>query len=469
LTDLDNGLVGWDGQDDPLMPLNFPPATKWRLITLLAIMDFLTPLASSMFAPALGFMSKDLHNTSRILEPMVVTVFVLGFVFGPLVLAPLSEIYGRRFVLSASNVFFVMFQLGCALTPNIGALIAFRFLAGLGGSGCLAVGGGVISDLFLPHERGLATSIYAIGPVFGPIIGPVMGGFIAQKIGWRWIYWILFIASSVMTVIIMLVNRETNHSILIKRKTQRLKEKLKKHDLHGVYDDFNTPKKNILLNGLLRPLSLLFLQPAVLLVSLYISVIYGLSFLLFTTLTGVFQDTYGWQPEICGLAYLGIGFGFFCGLAVVSKISDATVIRLTRANNGIFEPEMRLPACVFFAACIPISFFWYGWSAERGVYWLVSVLGLVPFGFGMIGVFVPIQAYLIDSFPAIAASAVAASTTSRSLFGAFLPLAGQSMNASLGVGWASTVLGFITLVLIPVPALVARYGGVMRKRWSWAS
>tara|TARA_R110002060_G_scaffold59097_4_gene68992 strand:- start:737 stop:1168 length:432 start_codon:yes stop_codon:yes gene_type:complete len=113
---------------------------------------------------------------------------------------------------------------------------------------------------------------------------------------------------------------------------------------------------------------MLFLSPIIFLLSLYMAVTYGLLYLLFTTITQVFQETYGWDPEICGLAYIGLGLGFFAGLAVVAKISDATVVRMTKANNGAFEPEMRLPACIFFACFIPITFFWYGWSADKGVH-----------------------------------------------------------------------------------------------------
>jgi hypothetical protein len=120
---------------------------------------------------------------------------------------------------------------------------------------------------------------------------------------------------------------------------------------------------------------------------------------------------------------------------------------------------------VFFAAFIPITFFWYGWAAYYKVHWIVPILGLAPFGFGMIGVFMPIQTYLIDSFPEYAASALAALTASRSLFGAFLPLAAPAMYAKLGLGWGNSVLGFIGVAMVPIPALMYRYGGVIRKKY----
>jgi multidrug resistance protein len=167
------------------MPLNFADSRKWLLLGLISSITFISPLASSMFAPGVSFMDETFHNTSLLLSSLSVSIYVLGYVIGPLILAPLSEIFGRRFVLTGANVFFCLWQIGCALAPNLSALIVFRFLAGIGGSGCLTIGGGVIADLFQPDRRGLANSLYSVGPLFGPVIGPICGGFIAQRIGWR--------------------------------------------------------------------------------------------------------------------------------------------------------------------------------------------------------------------------------------------------------------------------------------------
>jgi hypothetical protein len=132
LSDLDNGIVGWESQDDPENPLNFPDSRKWMLIALLGSITFISPLASSMFAPAVSFMDKTFHNDSLLLSSLTVSIFVLGYSVGPLFLAPLSEIYGRRYVLTAANAFFCVWQIGCALAPNLSSLIVFRFLAGIG-------------------------------------------------------------------------------------------------------------------------------------------------------------------------------------------------------------------------------------------------------------------------------------------------------------------------------------------------
>ena len=168
-----------------------------------------------MFAPAVRYMDIEFNNYSSILSALTVSIFVLGYVVGPLILAPLSEIYGRRYVLTGANVFFCVWQIGCALSPNLASIIIFRFLAGVGGSGCLTIGGGLISDLFHADQRGLATALYSLGPMFGPVVGPIAGGFVGQQIGWRWVFWILLISSAVITIGIECLTTETNPRVLI--------------------------------------------------------------------------------------------------------------------------------------------------------------------------------------------------------------------------------------------------------------
>jgi multidrug resistance protein len=469
LTELDEGLVGWDSQDDPSNPRNFSNRRKLFILFLVSAITFLSPLASSIFAPGIPFVNADFHNTSQLLGSFAVSVYVLGFAFGPLFLSPLSEIYGRCIVLNISNVFFCAFTLGCALAPNLGGLIAMRFLAGVGGSACITIGTGVIADLFVASQRGKAVAIYSMGILFGPILGPICGGFIAQRAGWRWDMWVVLIVAVLLTAGLFVWNTETNHSVILNRKTARLRTELRRPELQNVMNKDKpaaalTPKA-ILLNGITRPLKMLFTQPIVLLCSLYMSFLFGLLFLLFTTLTPVFLQTYGWEPDMTGLAYLGIGIGNFLGIGFVAKTSDATIIKLAKRNKGVYEPEMRLPLCVFFGFLIPVSFFWYGWTAYYKVHWIVPIISLVPFGFGVMGIFAPLQTYMIDCFPQYAASAIAGMTCLRCLFGAMLPLAGPSMYATLGLGWGNSMLGFIAIAFIPVPALLFKYGKTVRERY----
>lgn len=154
---------------------------------------------------------------------------------------------------------------------------------------------------------------------------------------------------------------------------------------------------------------------------------YGLLYLLLTTLTDVFIQRYGWSIGISGLSYIGLGIGFILGVLVIGGTSDRTMAKHTKRNHNIAVPEVRLKACVFFSFIIPLSFWWYGWSAETQAFWLAPVTGLLCFGLGMIGILLPIQTYVIDAFPENAATSTAALASSRNVVGTFLPLAGPAL------------------------------------------
>ncbi|KAK4185309.1 fluconazole resistance protein 1 [Podospora australis] len=465
ISNLDQGIVGWEGQDDPEMPLNFPNRKRWLILGVLSAITLLTPFASSILAPGITSLNREFGNDNEIVGAMTVSVYLLGYTVGPLFLAPLSEIYGRRPVLSVANWFFVAWQIGCALAPTIESLIVFRFFAGIGGAGCLTLGAGVIADLFRTDERGFAIGIVTIGPLIGPTVGPVIGGFLSQSIGWRWDFWIVLIVSVVICGLNDILTVETNPRVLMERKVNRLQKQTGRTDLRSCYD---TPgehqsQKRILLNGLIRPTRMLFLSPLVFFISLYIAFTYGTLYLLFTTIPIVFRETYGWSIGITGLIYICLGIGNLTGWAVVTAFSDKGVVQRTKKNDGVFEPEMRLPLSIYSSFFLPITFFWYGWSAHYHVHWIVPVLGLFPFSYGIIGIFTPLTTYLIDCYPMYAASAVAANTVMRSLAGMLLPLAGPSMYENLGLGWGNSLLGFICVIMIPVPLLLHRYGARLRK------
>ena len=311
--------------------------------------------------------------------------------------------------------------------------------------------------------------MFVLGPLFGPVVGPIIGGFIAERAGWRWVYWVLLIACSIFSIGFLIVGKETNAAVLIRSKTAKLRKETGRTDLHSSYDA-NKPAAAlktafVLRRGIARPFIMMFSSPIFPLLALYMSFVFGLVYLIFTTVTELFIGVYHWDSELCGLAYLGVGVGFFAGLIAVERTSDPTVVRLTKANNGVYQPEMRLATCLFYALFVPVSFFWYGWSADKHTHWIVPILGLLPFGFGTMGIFAAIQTYFIDAAGQYAASAMAGLTATRCIFAAFLPLAGPKMYASLGLGWGNSLLGFIALGLIPAPALIYRYGGKLREKY----
>lgn len=325
-------------------------------------------------------------------------------------------------------------------------------------------------DLFEVHQRGVSNALVATGSLFGPVLGPLFGGIIATYAGWRWIFWILLISCGTFTLLIVLLLPETNAEVIIDRKTAKLKKETGRHDLRSICDsekDFVGSKKPwVLLNqAISRPWRMLFTSPILVLLCLMVGLISALLYILLTTTSDFFQTVYDWPLETSGLAYMGLGFGSFVGLVVVAKTSDMILLRLAKANNNTFEPEMRIVSAFVPALLIPVSFFWYGWSTQMQTHWIVPLIGLAPFGFAQVGINATAQAYVIDASGRYAASSMACLISVRCLFSAFLPLAGPRLYDDLGLGWGNSLLGFVSLLMILFTVCIYRFGKRIRQKY----
>lgn len=115
----------------------------------------------------------EFNSTNEQLASFIVSVYLLGYCFGPLVVAPLSEIYGRLPLYHICNVLFVVFNVACAKAPTLATLIIFRFLAGLAGCCPLTLGAGSLADIISKEKRGGAMASWVLGPLLGPVVGPI--------------------------------------------------------------------------------------------------------------------------------------------------------------------------------------------------------------------------------------------------------------------------------------------------------
>lgn len=126
-----------------------------------------------MFAPGVPDVMLDFHSSNESLAAFIVSVYLLGYCFGPLAIAPLSEMYGRQSLYTACNLLYTIFNVACAVAPEMGSLIVFRFFAGVAGSCPLTLGAGSLADMIPQSKRGAVMAIWAMGPLLGPVIGPV--------------------------------------------------------------------------------------------------------------------------------------------------------------------------------------------------------------------------------------------------------------------------------------------------------
>ncbi|KAK7538610.1 major facilitator superfamily domain-containing protein, partial [Phyllosticta citribraziliensis] len=442
-------VVDWE-PNDPEKPLNWRDRDKWSIIGMISFMTFLTPLASSMFAPGVPDVMKEFGTTSNTMATFVVSVFVLGFACGPLVVGPLSEMYGRNPVYHATNVGFTVFNILCARADSMGALVAYRFFAGVTGVGSVTNGGGSISDMMPPERRGAAMAIWAMGPLIGPTVGPIAGGFLIEDKGWRWVFWIISIISGFATFAAYFVLRETYPPLLLERRAARLR-KTTADPRHRSALSTGQTTKQLWRSTVIRPTRMAIFSPVLAFMCVYTALAYGILYILFTTYTFVFEGQYGFSTSSAGLSYLGSGIGSLLGLAAVGKASDGILRRKMAAGIAI-RPEDRLDLRITVPASLllPAGLFIYGWSAEKQVHWIVPMLGTAVASMGMIVVFICIQTYLVDAFTRYAASANAANTVLRCILGALLPLCGLDMYDAMGLGWGNTLLGFLALALAPV-------------------
>ncbi|KAI0010542.1 putative MFS transporter [Xylariaceae sp. FL0662B] len=455
-------IVDWDGPDDPSNPRNWKMPFRMMHVALVSIFVLCSNLAATMFAPGATLLAQDFQIKNWTLQTFTVSIYVLGFAVGPLALAPMSELYGRLPCYHLANLIYFAFTIGCAVSSNTAMFMVFRFIAGCMASVPMTIGGGTIADLMPSENRGKAMAMFGVGPLLGPVVGPIVGGFMVQSIGWRWTFWLISIISGVTAVIAVIFMRETNGDVLLSRKAAQMRRETGA-PYKSRTDKGLTPRQ-LLNSGLVRPTKILIFSPMTLLLSLYTAFIFGLIFLLFATFPVVFEETYGFSPGLSGLAYLGLGVGTLIGLFTFGMLSDK--LMHPKGDQTVSRPERRLLLAIFFSPLCTIGIFWYGWAAQERVHWIVPILGTAFIGPGSFLIMMPVQTYLVDVFGTRgAASALAANTIVRTLFGAFFPLVAPSLYDNLGLGWGNSLLGFICLAFIPIPLLFYKFGERLRKRF----
>lgn len=255
--------------------------------------------------------------------------------------------------------------------------------------------------------------------------------------------------------------RETSASAILERKTKRLRRETGNDQLISRLDS-GLGSKELFKFSIVRPAKMLFLSPICFCISVYVAVTYAYLYVLFTTFTVVFKEQYGWRGGILGLSFLGIGVGTIIGQLFYIRYGNRIVEK--HIAIGDYRPEHRLYFMCAGAPLIPIGLFLYGWTVQAQTHFMVPLFATGLVGLGLLMTLMPASTYLVDVFTVHAASAMAANTVLRSLFAAFLPLSSQSMYAALGYGWGNSLLGFISLLLLPIPFLFVKYGERIRAR-----
>ena len=338
-----------------------------------------------------------------------------------------------------------------------------RFLIGLFGSAPLAIVGGTLADFWGPVERGFALGLFAGATFIGPVAGPIMGGFITQSyLGWRWTAWITLIMAAFFGPLAFFICSESYAPVLLQRKAAKIRFETKNWTTHAPADENQIDAKAIINKYLLRPFIMMALEPILVLITLYMSVIYGILYLFFEAYPIAFQEVRGWNGGVGSLPFLGITIGVIIGVAIITYTSNTRFKRKMQANGGKPIPEERLIPMIVGAFLLPIGLFWFAWTSNPHVSWVPQVLAGIPIGAGVLLIFLQGLSYIIDVYLMHANSALAANTLLRSLAGGGFPLFATAMYHNLGVAWATSLLAFLTVAFLPVPIFFFLYGKKLR-------
>jgi len=261
---------------------------------------------------------------------------------------------------------------------------------------------------------------------------------------------------------------ETYPPVILISKAAELRRRTKNWGIHAKQEEIEVDFRELITKNFSRPMRLLFTEPIVLLLSIYMAFIYGLLYLFLTAYPIVFQEIHGMSGGVGGLPYFGMVIGMVCA-GVYIVLTQPSYNRKLAANNGVPIPEWRIPPIIVGGLSFAGGLFWFGWSGYKSsIPWIVPTLSGLLTGFGLLAIFLQALNYLVDAYLMFAASAIAANTFLRSLAGAGFPLFSQYMFKSLGVNWAGTLLGCVALCLVPIPVAFLIYGERIRMRSPFA-
>ncbi|KAF4451649.1 putative mfs-multidrug-resistance transporter [Fusarium austroafricanum] len=382
--------------DDPHNAQLLPRWKKWMFVGLQSLATLATTFASSAYSSGIKQVIRA-FGISQEVATLGISLYVLGFAFGPLIWAPLSEIYGRRKIFVATFMVATAFSAGAAGAGSIASLLVFRFLTGSFGSSPLSNAPALIADTFDKSERGIAMCMWSGAPFLGPAIGPIAGGFLGEAAGWRWLHGMMAIFTGVTWIACAILIPETYAPYILRKRAQHLSKLTGKKYISSL--DADKPPSSAahqLKIALTRPWLLMFKEPIVLITSIYISVIYGTMYMCFAAFPIVFQKGRGWSQGIGGLAFTGIAIGVV--LAIASFFfEDKRYSRAARRRGVPMEPEDRLPPAIVGSLLIAIGLFWFAWTTFPSIHWIVPIIGTVLFAWGLVLVFMALLNYLIDS------------------------------------------------------------------------
>ncbi|KAI9819636.1 MAG: hypothetical protein M1827_007086 [Pycnora praestabilis] len=451
---------------DPKNPKNWSKFRKWWVTMMVGGVCFAAAFSSAIVTPGV-YVVADALETSTEISLLQVTVFVVGFGIGPLVFSPFSELFGRSIIYNVTLGFAVIFVIPCAVAKNIQTLLVCRAIDGIGFSAPITIVGGTLADMWRKEERAVPMAVFSAAPFLGPVMGPLVGGFVLDNLGWRWEYWLQLIVTGFLWIMMVVTVPETYAPKLLLKRAQQLRKETGDISYVTEQEIDQRPLPETMRIFLFRPFQLLFGELIVILFSLYTMVLYGLLYMFFVAYPVIFSEGKGYSASIAGLMFIPIAVGVLVG-TISSPLVNTHYLTLVRKHNGSPPPEVRLIPMMWACWSIPIGVFINAWTSYPRLSWVGPCLAGLPVGFGFVFLYNAINNYLVDSYQHMAASALAAKTLVRSVWGAMTVLFTIQMYHRLGYQWAGSLIGFISLACCAIPYIFYYKGATIRRRSKYA-
>lgn len=484
---LPENLPSTAGYEKIISPFLWSEKRKNLITWLSCAATIVTAWAAGSYTMGDDQMSAE-WGVSRVAITVGVTIFTAGFAIAPMVLAPFSEINGRRPVFVVTGILYVIFQLCCALTRSYGGMLISRFLKGCVSSTFSTMVGGVVSDIYQSEDRNTAMALFSGSALLGTGLGPMVSGFIAANTTWRWIFYLQVITCGVLMVFIIVFFKETRGSVLLSRKAKAINKyydelealgivgvKIKDTDGNDVIrrirwkvksDEERSSVVKMITISLYRPFHLLVTEPTVFFFSLWISFSWSVLYLTFGAIPLVFRTLYDFTLDQAGAVFSAISIAAI--ISTIIAIYGDKIMKRRRPDMNK-TPEGRLWFPCIQSCLLPIGLFWFGWTSYRSVHWIVPALGIGCATMGIFSIYLAVFNYLADTYHRFASSALAAQSFCRNMLGGAVPLVIVQMYTNLGFQAASSLLGGIGILLTAVPFALLIWGPKIRAKSKIAS
>ncbi|KAL2811146.1 major facilitator superfamily domain-containing protein [Aspergillus granulosus] len=453
-------------------PRSYPRNKKWFITFVVSMAGSVAPFGSGIFFPVLTQVSDELNTTTTIAN-LTVSMYMAAMAVFPLWWSSFSERLGRRTIYLVSFGLFIVFNVLCAVSSSISMLIVMRLLSGGASASVQAVGAGTISDIWHTRERGRAMSMFYLGPLAGPLVAPIIGGALAQRWYWRSTMWFFSVYGGLILVLIIfglpetllatkpLVSERTEQGEPIGRRLSRVSSR----QVIGATARWLKLFKIVFLDPLKIILYLQYVP--VLLIVYYVAITFGSLYVLNVSVEHSFgQDPYNFDTLIVGLLYIPNSLGYIVssifGGPWIDKIMEREAKKANRYDaNGklIYRPEDRIRENAWLGAMLyPAGLIWYGWTVEKGVFWLAPMVANFFFGVGSMLIFSVATTMLTELLPKKSSEGVALNNFIRNIFSCVGSFVTVPIINGIGNGWLFTILGLVAFASSSVIVVIRVFG-----------